>query len=88
MRSLGPGGVITQTIALARVIGCVVHASTPSPEPGLVQHRMGQGLIIGQAAGGDSERLRRVGELLVHAGFNLTLTDDVRQDIWYRLWAT
>ncbi len=86
LQSVDPGGVITQALALARVIGCVVHASTSTPEPGLVQHRMGQGLIIGEPAGGGSERVQRVGELLAHAGFDVTQAANVRHDIWYKLW--
>src|SRR5207244_2352374 len=40
LQSVDPGGVIAQAIPLQHVIGCVVHASTSTPEPGLVQHRM------------------------------------------------
>ena len=86
LQSVDPGGVIAQAIALPRVIGCVVHASTSTPEPGLVQHKMGQGLIIGEPAGGSSERVQRVAELLAHAGFDVTQSADVRHDIWYKLW--
>jgi 2-dehydropantoate 2-reductase len=86
LQSLDPGGVITQAVALERVIGCVVHASASMPEPGLVQHQMGQGLVIGEPAGGVSERVQSVGALLAHAGFEVTQSVDVRQDIWYKLW--
>ena len=86
LHSVDPGGAIAQAIALERVIGCVVHASAATPEPGLVQHKMGQGLIIGEPAGGASERVQRVGELLAHAGFDVTQAEDVRHDIWYKLW--
>ncbi len=86
LQSVDPGGVITQAIALQRVIGCVVHASASTPEPGLVQHKMGQGVILGEPAGGHSERVQRVAELLAHAGFDATPSANVRYDIWYKLW--
>jgi 2-dehydropantoate 2-reductase len=90
LNSVDPGGLVAQAIALERVIGCVVHASTSAPEPGLVLHKMGQGLVIGEAAGGGrsaaSERVQQVGAMLAHAGFDLTQSPDVRQDIWYKLW--
>jgi 2-dehydropantoate 2-reductase len=86
LASVDPGGVIAAAIPYERVIGCVVHASTSTPEPGLVLHRFGQGLIVGEPAGGRSERVQRVAELLAHAGFDLTQSDDVRYDIWYKLW--
>ncbi len=86
LHSVDPGGVITQAIDLPRVIGCVVHASASSPEPGLVQHQMGQGLILGEPAGGSSARVQAVVDLLAHAGFDVTQSADVRFDIWYKLW--
>ncbi|HEV8315451.1 MAG TPA: 2-dehydropantoate 2-reductase [Burkholderiaceae bacterium] len=86
LQSVDPGGVIAQAIPLQHVIGCVVHASTSTPEPGLVRHRMGRGLIIGEPAGGHSERVQRVAELLTHAGFEVTPSANVRYDIWYKLW--
>ena len=86
LHSVDPGGTIAAAIAFERVIGCVVHASTFTSEPGLVEHKMGQGLIIGEPGGGDSERVRALGELLAHAGFETTVSVDVRKDIWYKLW--
>lgn len=86
LRSVDPGGAIAHAIPLAQVVGCVVHASTSSPEPGLVHHRMGQGLIVGEPAGGRSERVQAVADLLATAGFEVTHSTDVRADIWYKLW--
>ncbi len=84
--SVDPGGVIAKAIARERVVGCVVHASTSTPEPGLVQHRMGQGLIVGEPAGGTSERVQRIAALLAGAGFDTTVSENIRYDIWYKLW--
>jgi 2-dehydropantoate 2-reductase len=86
LHSVDPGGAIASAIAPQRVLGCVVHASCATPEPGLVHHRMGQGLIVGEPAGGSSERVNAVAELLAHAGFDATASQDVRYDIWYKLW--
>ena len=86
LESVDPGGAIAAAIPFEQVLGCVVHASTSTPEPGLVQHKMGQGLIVGEPRGGRSERAQRVVDLLAHAGFDATHADDVRYDIWYKLW--
>ena len=90
LHSVDPGGAIARVIALPRVIGCVVHASASTVEPGVVQHHQGQGLIIGEAvvnsAGGTSERVQQLAALLTGAGFDTTQSADVRQDIWYKLW--
>jgi 2-dehydropantoate 2-reductase len=86
LESVDPGGVIAAAIPLRRVIGCTVHASTSTIEPGLVKHNMGRALIIGEPAGGASERVRSIAEVLEHAGFEVTQSADVRRDIWYKLW--
>jgi 2-dehydropantoate 2-reductase len=86
LRSVDPDGAIAARIPLAQVVGCVVHASTFTPEPGLVEQRMGQGLIIGEPAGGASPRVHRLGELLRRAGFDTTESENIRKDIWYKLW--
>ncbi len=86
LRSVDPEGTVAQHIPLTSVLGCVVHASSTRPEPGVVKHIMGQGLILGEALGGTSVRARQVGELLEDAGFDITVSSDVRYDIWYKLW--
>jgi 2-dehydropantoate 2-reductase len=86
LQSVDPGGVIDAAIAYERVLGCVVHVSASTPGPGLVQHKFGQGLILGEPRGGKSERAKAVADLLAHAGFDVTHSADVRYDIWYKLW--
>ncbi len=86
LASVDPGGRIAAAIPFGHVVGCVVHASTASPEPGVVRHAMGRGLIIGEPLGGGSARVERIGALLGEAGFEVTRSTDVRYDIWYKLW--
>jgi 2-dehydropantoate 2-reductase len=86
LRSVDPDGCIGQHIPQAQVLGCVVHASTFTPEPGLVEQRMGQGLIVGEPAGGLTPRVQALSELLGRAGFDATASPSIRQDIWYKLW--
>lgn len=71
---------------LPQLAGCVVHASASRGAPGIVNHVMGQGLILGEAAAGESARATRVGALLSGAGFDVTVSPNVRYDIWFKLW--
>jgi len=86
LSSVDPGGVVGAALPFAQVIGCVVHASTATSEPGLVEHNMGRGLIIGEPVGGESARVRALAEVLRGAAFDVTVSSDVRRDIWYKLW--
>ena len=84
--SVDPTGDIGASIPANQVLGCVVHASASVPEAGLVDHKFGLGLIVGEANGGDSERAAAVVKLLKHAGFEATLSANIVQDIWFKLW--
>ncbi|WP_295855279.1 2-dehydropantoate 2-reductase [uncultured Xylophilus sp.] len=86
LQSVDPDGRIARALPQAQVLGCVVHASTAAQEPGLVVHHMGRGLIVGEPAGGDSPRVQAVVRLLAEAGFDTTVSADIRYDIWYKLW--
>jgi 2-dehydropantoate 2-reductase len=86
LASVDPGGLIAAALPFEQLLGCVVHASTACPEPGLVVHRMGRGLIVGEPRGGLSTRAAEVCEALTQAGFEVTHSTDIRRDIWYKLW--
>jgi 2-dehydropantoate 2-reductase len=86
LQSVDPGGAIAQAIAASRVLGGVVHASCSVDAPGVIRHRMGNGLIVGEPGGGASERAQALAALLQRAGFEVTLSAQIQQDIWYKLW--
>jgi 2-dehydropantoate 2-reductase len=86
LESVDPGGGIAASIPLQQVLGCVVHASAATTEPGVTTHRLGRGLIIGEPAGAVSERVTRLGDTLTRAGFEVTCSSRIRYDAWYKLW--
>ncbi len=86
LKSVDPQGVIAESIPVTQTLGCVVHVGASCPEPGLVKHAMGKELIIGEAAGGHSARLEQIATLLTQAGFEIKPSENVRYDIWYKLW--
>ncbi len=84
--SVDPGARIAKLLALDRVVGCVVHLTCSSPEPGLVEHGFGERLIVGEPAGGVSARVAEIAAALNDAGFTAEASNDIRQDIWFKLW--
>jgi len=89
--SVDPGGAIAAVFPASRVIGGTVHLSASSPAPGEVSWRSGNGLIIGELAGPDlsnavSPRLDALAGALRAAGFDLTVSPRIRDDVWYKLW--
>ena len=86
LASIDPDGRIEASIPLARVLGCVVHFTCSSPQPGVVQHGFGDRLIVGEPAGGASARTAGVCAALAKAGFKAEASTDIRHDIWFKLW--
>lgn len=83
---MDPQGLLARALPLHHVLGCVVHISASTAQPGVIRHKMGRGLIVGEPAGGASDRAQRIVDCLMHAGFDATLSTDIRRDIWYKLW--
>ena len=86
LKSVDPNGEIATAIPAQHVIGCVVHASCSLRAPGQVQHHFGNGLVIGEPAGGSSARVNALHQLLRDAGFDATLSEHIQKDVWYKLW--
>ena len=86
LRAVDASGEIAQAIPAARVIGCVVHASCALAAPGCVQHHFGNKLIIGEPSGIKTERVMQLAALLVRAGFDASVSEQIQKDTWYKLW--
>jgi len=86
LESIDATGEIAASLPSANVIGCVVHAACSVDAPGLIRHKMGERLIIGEPAGGPSARLTALHEALTAAGFASELSLDIQRDVWFKLW--
>jgi 2-dehydropantoate 2-reductase len=84
--SVDPGGRVAAAVPASRVIGGTVHMSAGSPEPGVIRRYAGNGLIIGEPDGAVSPRVSRLAGVLRDAGFDITVSPHIREDIWYKLW--
>jgi 2-dehydropantoate 2-reductase len=86
LSSVDSSGGIGKALSPAAVLGCVVHASCATCEPGWSLHKNGNGLIVGEPAGSLSPRLAEVAQALRTAAFEVTVSERIQQDIWYKLW--
>jgi 2-dehydropantoate 2-reductase len=84
--SVDPGGRAAVAIPVRHVIGSVVHMSCATPEPGLVQHVAGTGLILGEPDRTETTRLAGLVELMQGAGLDATASTSIHADVWYKLW--
>jgi len=85
LETVDPGGIISQSIELSRVIGCVVYPSTIIVEPGVIEHIEGTRLAIGEPDRSKSERCRRIADVFIKAGLRCPIRADIRHDMWVKL---
>ncbi|MEE2024272.1 MULTISPECIES: 2-dehydropantoate 2-reductase [Alkalimonas] len=86
LQTVDPDGRIGQLIPAERVIGSVIHASCRTTAPAQIAHVMGQGLILGLPDGQITPQLRQLAALLEQAGLQISLSEQIQRDIWYKLW--
>lgn len=86
LQSVDPGGLVAAAITATRAIGCVVHASVTRTGPGCVRVNDVDRLIIGEASGPASERVRWLVEACNRGGVAAVASDSIRLDVWTKLW--
>ena len=86
VRSVDPNGGVSARIPADRVIGCVVYPASDLVAPGVVKHVEGDRFPVGELDGSSSERVKRVSACLTEAGFKAPVLDNIRAEIWLKLW--
>lgn len=86
VHSVDPTGIILKNIPAQRVIGCVVYPASELLQPGVVRHIEGERFPVGELDGTSSERVTRVSRCFENAGFKAPVLDNIRSEIWLKLW--
>ena len=86
VHSVDPSGLIGRQIPAERVIGCVVYPASTLIAPGVVKHIEGDRFPVGELDGSSSPRVIRVSECFIRAGFKSPVLDNIRAEIWLKLW--
>ncbi|MCM5681945.1 2-dehydropantoate 2-reductase [Schlegelella sp. S2-27] len=84
--SVDPHGKVAAGIPAGRVVGCVVYPASELVAPGVVRHIEGDRLPLGELDGTSTERVRDLSACLEHAGFKAPVLDNIRAEIWLKLW--
>jgi 2-dehydropantoate 2-reductase len=85
LESMDPGGALSRAMPTGRIVGCVVHLSASTPEPGLIRHNMGKRLILGEPGGRNTARTQGIVDALKAAGFEAEASGFIEKDFWVKL---
>jgi 2-dehydropantoate 2-reductase len=85
VESVDPGGIITQAIDPACVIGCVVYCAAEIAEPGVIRHVEGKRFSLGEPDGTVSDRCREISRAFHAGGLRAPVTPRLRDQIWLKM---
>lgn len=86
LESVDPGGRLAASLPSGRVLGAVVYAAAEIVAPGIVRHRSGNRIVLGDPTGALGEEMATLAALLTAAGFEARVAPDIRGEIWSKLW--
>lgn len=82
---LEPRTQFLQSVPGHLLIGGIVERSCELGAPGIIRKATGKGYTIGELDHTHSDRSGQIQELLNHAGFKVTISDNIHRDIWLKL---
>ena len=86
VETVDPGGVLFNAIDPNQVVGCIAYPAATIAEPGVIKHIEGNRFPVGELDGSASERVAMVSALFEGGGFKARVLDDIRSEIWLKLW--
>ena len=86
LESVDPGARQWNMLGPERAIGCVVYPATEVVAPGVIRHIYGDKFPLGEPSGERTARVERLSELMTEAGLSAPVLDNIRDEIWLKLW--
>ena len=86
MESIDPQGRQWAAIGPERTIGCTVYPAAEIIAPGVIRHTYGDRYNIGEPNRQITPRVTMLGKAFEAAGLKCKVYDDIRNDIWLKLW--
>ena len=83
--AVDPDGTLLAALPARLVIGAVVYMGVARVAPGVIRWTSGNKFVLGEPGGGPGARTDRVADILRQAGFDVTITDNIRAEIWTKL---
>ncbi|TQF80120.1 2-dehydropantoate 2-reductase [Elioraea sp. Yellowstone] len=86
VESVDPGGKLLRALPPERAIGCIVYPAAEVVEPGVIAHTYGDRFSLGEPDGSRSDRVNRLSQTLIAAGFKAPVRPRIRDEMWVKLW--
>ncbi|PZM17274.1 ketopantoate reductase family protein [Rhizobium tubonense] len=82
---LDPGGALWRQLGPERVIGCVAYQGAEVINPGEIKLSNNGRYVLGEPSDEHSTDIEAISALLTQAGLNITISPNIRNEIWNKL---
>ena len=86
LESVDAGARQWNLIGPERAIGCVVDPACEVVAPGVIEHHEFNRFILGEPDGTESERVRKLSDIMKQANFDAPIRNAIRWNVWLKLW--
>jgi ketopantoate reductase len=84
LASVDPSGMLSDSIDVNRIIGCVVHPASTLAAPGIVHHIGGSSFPLGELDGRETQRVSLISQIFEKSGLKARVIPDIRAEIWLK----
>lgn len=85
LSSVDSRGLLWRLLGPEHALGCVAYPAARVVEPGVVEHVYGTRFSLGEPDGSLSARVQRVAAMLVAAGLEAPVRQNIRSEVWTKL---
>ena len=85
MKSVDPGGIVTKGLPPKKIIGSVIYPAAELQKPGLIYHKYGNKITLGEPNGTITNRIKTLSLALRNSGFRAPIKKNIRDEIWIKL---
>lgn len=86
LESVDPGAKQWKLLGPERAIGCVLYPAAEIVAPGVIKHVYGKKFPLGEPSGEKTQRIQDLSEMMVAAGMEAPVRNNIRDEIWLKLW--
>jgi 2-dehydropantoate 2-reductase len=86
LHSVDPENKLWNAIGPDRVIGSVVYPAAELIAPGVVKLIEGNRFTLGEPSGEKTDRVTKLAQAMIAAGFKTPVSNDIRSELWVKLW--
>ncbi|PQM57258.1 MAG: oxidoreductase [Rhodobacteraceae bacterium] len=85
IKSVDPDGIVSKGLPPEKIIGSVIYPAAELKEPGVIDHKSGYKITLGEPDGSITNRIENLALALNKSGFRSPIRKNIRDEIWIKL---